>query len=1164
MQIAGLTAEPDAGGGKILLSWTNPPDATFSSIKILRRESTLPLVPEDFGSSYEVFNDLAPQKGAPESYVDSGPPGSSLRGETTYYYAVVAIDSTSNPFPSFISAMATAPYQTGAYLYGNLPGIYQTYDTTLPTVGATADPADQNKGQLLRFLEMFGLQFDVLRSFSGGARNFFDVDKIDGNLLPLLAQWIGWQSDFTLPFSKQRNEISYAPSFYRTTGVPANLRAMVNRVSTWDAHIKEFAHNIFRSSEPEQLALYTMRRKAAVWQPEELVTLDIGHEGKASVLLARDGLRIFYHTRQDVPFGKINPRPRWQILYKNHNPDGWLPAHALTSGDSINRYPAAIARSDGTTWLFWADYEPLIGRLTPKLSLQVLMTGRGALRARVQGSSPGPFALVDGDQFQLVITSGGPSFTRTVTARAEDFANMAQATGEEVVALFNRELPFVDASLTVDNFIALESQASGSTTSLQVLPSILATKLGFTAPTTVTGTDAQPATLSGSLAEPFALSSGDQLSFLRDGDVVRTVQFESTSFLNIGAATAQEVVSVINAVAPGAASAVGGHVVLQSRDSGEPALVSVNVSASIAAQKLGFGTAPPALPLPNSEPFALSATDQLVVYGKADAGTTVVFQAGAFVNIAAATAAEVVAAINAVIPGASIAVSGQVLLNPFTIVNASASTAAPKLGLGGSSSSSSVKTEPFDLSAGDTLAISGNEAFSSIVGFNSSEFANMGAATAAEVAGAMSAVVPGLASAAAGKVVLTPLVVADATVGGVVTTLGLGTADETQPAVFEDASKDLWLFWSSRRSGQWNIWYDRFDGTAWGTPKQLTTGTQPDCEPAVLFDAASTRIWVFWSRKKTNGLWNIFYRSTTKTDFTTLTNADWTPEVELTPVPPNPPGSYDNREPAPILLGADSLELFFSSDRDNGWNTWSKPLSSGGQGADAQVTSGQFSRRSPAPLLTNPNEVTIWFRSNKTQTYTSKLYPSAETVDARYAGSLTADTRNPARLSLRKNIQDIQRYTYHTPSQDPTLTPGELAALEEKRLYSRDTVGVYLVPDTNDQQLIIRNQALIQQTLPQFLPIQVRAVFLLDQAFSELIYDYAGNGAAAPLIGEQMTDVILGEGLGAITDEYSDTAGFKFVRTWLSGMATGGLPDLTVHPPDLSFRLPVKGLQEGA
>lgn len=144
------------------------------------------------------------------------------------------------------------------------------------------------------------------------------------------------------------------------------------------------------------------------------------------------------------------------------------------------------------------------------------------------------------------------------------------------------------------------------------------------------------------------------------------------------------------------------------------------------------------------------------------------------------------------------------------------------------------------------------------------------------------------------------------------------------------------------------------------------------------------------------------------------------------------------------------------------------------------------------------------------------------------------------------------------------MTPDEFAALEEKRLYSRDTVGVYLVPDTNDQQLIIHNQALIQQTLPQFLPIQVRAVFLLDQAFSELIYDYAGNGAAAALIGEQMTDVILGEGLGAITDEYSDTAGFKFVRTWLSGMATGGLPDLSVHPLDLSFRLPVKGLKEGA
>jgi len=262
------------------------------------------------------------------------------------------------------------------------------------------------------------------------------------------------------------------------------------------------------------------------------------------------------------------------------------------------------------------------------------------------------------------------------------------------------------------------------------------------------------------------------------------------------------------------------------------------------------------------------------------------------------------------------------------------------------------------------------------------------------------------------------------------------------------------------------------------------------------------------------------------------------------------------------LLGADSLELYFSSNRDNGWNTFSKPLTSTAQDADAQVTFGQFTQRAPSPLRTGANEIKLWFRTNATQFYSSQLYPSAQTVDAGHSGSVTADTRNPARLSLRQNIQDIQHYTYHAPVHDPALTPEQIEALEEKRLYSRDTVGIYLVPDTNDEQLIIRNRTLIAEVLRKFLPIQVRAVFLIDQAFSEFVYDYDGGGRAAPLIGERTIDTILSEALGAIADAHSDTGGFKFIRTWVATQTTGVMPDLTVHPPDLSFRLPVVGLGE--
>src|SRR5215467_11637291 len=161
MQVANLKAEPDVRGGRILLTWTNPADAT--TVKILRRESTFPVIPDDFGSAFEIY-DQAAQPGAAGSFLDSGLQG-SLKGETVYYYAVVARDGTAQNFPAFVSAMTTSPFQTGAYLYKNLPGIYQTFDTTTAPATAGIDPGDANKGQLLRFVEMFGLQFDLVRSF---------------------------------------------------------------------------------------------------------------------------------------------------------------------------------------------------------------------------------------------------------------------------------------------------------------------------------------------------------------------------------------------------------------------------------------------------------------------------------------------------------------------------------------------------------------------------------------------------------------------------------------------------------------------------------------------------------------------------------------------------------------------------------------------------------------------------------------------------------------------------------------------------------------------------------------------------------------------------------------------------------------------------------------
>src|SRR5262249_5619348 len=124
LRIADLRAEPDASGKSILLTWTNPADASLAGVKVLRREAEFPVLPDDVGTSVEIF-DAGAAPGSAGSFLDTA----QLKGQTTYYYAVVARDVSAQLFPAYITAMATSSYASGTYLYRNLPELYRTFDT---------------------------------------------------------------------------------------------------------------------------------------------------------------------------------------------------------------------------------------------------------------------------------------------------------------------------------------------------------------------------------------------------------------------------------------------------------------------------------------------------------------------------------------------------------------------------------------------------------------------------------------------------------------------------------------------------------------------------------------------------------------------------------------------------------------------------------------------------------------------------------------------------------------------------------------------------------------------------------------------------------------------------------------------------------------------------
>ncbi len=285
-----------------------------------------------------------------------------LKGETTYYYTLFPhhndppdyhVDSHNR-----IAALATAPYDLAGQMFNQLPGVYHRYDTVL-AAGNIVPAADRQKGQLRRFLDLPGEQLDQIYSFAGALPDLTNLDKIDGRLLSLLAQWIGWQTDFRQEFDNQRNEIRDAPSIYQTIGIVPTVEATVKRILGWESRVKEFVHNVCLTNRPEQLNLWIRHRNEAnEWpEPTNPLSLDFAYEGRPALVNDNNGTYwLFYQTLKDE---------QWDIWYKTWTgsetdswaaPDLWQPSQPLTQYGDHDRHPAAAAW-DGALWVFWDAYD---------------------------------------------------------------------------------------------------------------------------------------------------------------------------------------------------------------------------------------------------------------------------------------------------------------------------------------------------------------------------------------------------------------------------------------------------------------------------------------------------------------------------------------------------------------------------------------------------------------------------------------------------------------------------------------------------------------------------------------------------------------------------------------------------------------------------------------
>jgi hypothetical protein len=346
LRLLDITALAHFSGNRIDLTWSNPDPAQFPGIRVVRREGAYPTGPQDGVLVLDATGATAA--------ADRG-----LRAETVYYYALYPYSGSPPQYDddphNRVSAMATGQYGFAARMYQLLPSIYRRYDAQqLPPPGSGVAPQDLSRGVLQRYLDLPGGQLDQFFSLARAALELHDVNTLEGVLLPLLAQWIGWRTDYALPVDAQRNEIRFAPQLYRTTGTITALDATVDRITGWPVQTKEYMHNVARTNQPERLNLWAVSRDATgTWGTAALASVNFAYDGRPGHVTDQDGSELFlFHTYR--PHG-------WDIWAKRLVSGQWQPSEPVVDRPGADKYPS-VALLGSTLWLFWNSYDAAAGQ----------------------------------------------------------------------------------------------------------------------------------------------------------------------------------------------------------------------------------------------------------------------------------------------------------------------------------------------------------------------------------------------------------------------------------------------------------------------------------------------------------------------------------------------------------------------------------------------------------------------------------------------------------------------------------------------------------------------------------------------------------------------------------------------------------------------------------
>lgn len=199
------------------LAWTQPVGSTWSTLRLVRNVWGYPSLSDD-GTI------LVESTTPPLTYHDAG-----LTAGRQYYYSLFVLSTSDGLWHQVANVDAFVPrdFKSSERFYGLVPEVYRNQEESLGF-------DSQGRTPLQAYLELFGLQYDILRTQHETLFKLHDPDYVPYQFLQVFSQMMGVTYESELGPEVTRGRIRNAAQSFMLKGTVDGIAALIKGATGWD------------------------------------------------------------------------------------------------------------------------------------------------------------------------------------------------------------------------------------------------------------------------------------------------------------------------------------------------------------------------------------------------------------------------------------------------------------------------------------------------------------------------------------------------------------------------------------------------------------------------------------------------------------------------------------------------------------------------------------------------------------------------------------------------------------------------------------------------------------------------------------------------------------------------------------------------------------------